>query len=145
MDEIKKNKKEDLCFCDIGKLVDLYRASLEWAATADERARRNVAGQLAGMDFLAETNKRIEAEKLDLVKKNDELAKTVMAQNEQIKKLEADLSAITYEVGEADRLRKKCTTLTQEKAELVARHNNEISKLQNENYMKILEILKASK
>ena len=30
-----------------------------------------------------------------------------MAQNEQIKKLEADLSAITYEVGEADRLRKK--------------------------------------
>ena len=40
---------------------------------------------------------------------------------------------------------KKCTTLTQEKAELVARHNNEISRLQNENYMKILEILKASK
>ena len=55
--------------------MDLYRASLEWTATTDEQARRNVAGQLAGMDFLAETNKRIEAEKLDLVKRMMNLRK----------------------------------------------------------------------
>lgn len=129
---------------NIGKLLDAYRSSLERSIKADERARREVAGQLEGMATLSKTNERLEMEKAELMEKKATLEKTVSEQAEQIKRLEAELSEISYDATEADRLRKACAALTQEKADLVLKHNEEIAALQSENFARILEVVKAS-
>ena len=129
---------------NIGKLLDAYRSSLERSIKADERARREVAGQLEGMATLSKTNERLEMEKAELMEKKAALEKTVSEQAEQIKRLEAELSEISYDATEADRLRKACAALTQEKADLVLKHNEEIAALQSENFARILEVVKAS-
>lgn len=128
---------------NIGKILEAYRASLEWSATADERAKREVAGQLEGMATLSKTNEKLEAEKSELMEKKAELEKTIAEQAERIKKLEADLAAISYDATEAEALKKRCAELTQEKADLLAAHNAEIAALQKENFDKILEVVKA--
>ena len=127
----------------LGKLLEEYRTSLEWSATADERARREVAGQLEGMATLSKTNERLETEKAELMGAKAELEKTIAEQAERIKALEKELAEISFDADEADRLKKTCAALTQEKADLLAKHNAEIAALQKENFEKILEIVKA--
>ena len=127
----------------MGKLMEEYRTSLERTATADERARREVAGQLEGMAVLSRTNERLETEKAELMEKCAGLEKTVAEQMDQIRQLNAQLSDVEYEAGEAEKYRKLCSELTQEKADLMAAHNKEIAALQKENFEKILEVVKA--
>ena len=127
----------------LGKLLEEYRTSLEWSATADERARREVAGQLEGMATLSKTNERLESEKTELMEKKAELEKIVSNQAERIKALEDELAAVTYDAAETEKLKKMCAALTQEKADLMAAHNKEIAALQKENFEKILEDVKA--
>lgn len=127
----------------LGKLLEEYRTSLEWSAEADERARREVAGQLEGMATLSKTNERLEAEKTELMSAKAELEKTIAEQAERIKALEKELAEISFDADEADRLKKTCAALTQEKADLLAKHNAEIAALQKENFEKILEVVKA--
>ena len=128
----------------MGSLQDLFRTVLEWSITADDRARKEVAGQLQGMETLSKMNDRLEAEKSDLIQKNDKLEKTIAEQTERIKKLEADLARGSYDADEIGRLKEKCASLTQEKADLIVKHNEEIATIQKENFAKILEIVKAS-
>ena len=126
------------------KLNDLYRAALDWSITATERAKSEVAGQLEGMATLAKTNERLEAEKAELLKKNAELEREVSDLRQDVGNLNMALNDVSAGADDAEFYRKRCAELTQEKADLIAKHNAEIAVLQNENFAKILEVVKAS-
>lgn len=127
----------------IGKILDAYRASLEWTATADERAKRDVASQLAGMETLAATNERLETEKSRLQEVNADLERKVSDLEKNLKDAEERLAAVEADAREIEALKKKCAALTLEKAEMLDRHNAEIARLQDDNFAKILELVKA--
>ena len=128
----------------IGKIVDAYRSSLDGIATANDRAERKVAGQLEGMASLARANQKLEAEKAEWAEKKAELESVITEQSRQIIELEAKLTSLSHDSNEISDLKKRCACLTQEKADLIAAHNAEIAKLQNDNFSRILEIVKAS-
>lgn len=64
-------------------------------------------------------------------------------QAKKIKNLEEKLSKISADADELNELKKRCSALTLEKAELIEKHNAEIAELQKENFEKILEVVKA--
>ena len=127
----------------IGKILDAYRASLEWTATADERAKRDVASQLAGMETLAETNRRLEAEKSKLLEDITVLRNKAETLEGHLRSAEERLASLEADAQEIDDLRKKCAALTLANAEMRDKHNEEIAKLQEDNFNRILELVKA--
>ena len=97
------------------------------------------------MATLAESNKRLEEEKSLLIEEKSKLELQVSEQREQIKRLERELSSVKADTDEIEKLKKKCVELTQEKADLQVKFNEEISSIQKENFEKMLEIIKAVK
>ena len=127
----------------VGKISDAYRSSLEWSSTADERAKREVSSQLAGMETLAATNERLETEKSRLQEVNADLERKVSDLEKNLKDAEERLAAVEADAKEIDDLRKKCAALTLANAEMRDKHNEEIAKLQEDNFNRILELVKA--
>lgn len=127
------------------KLVHFYQEAIERSLSADERAKADVRSQLEGMATLAESNKRLEAEKTDLAEQKSRLELQVSEMQEKIKQMQKELDQVKTDADELQRLQKRCADLTQEKADLLAKHNQEIAELQKENFEKMLEIVKAAK
>lgn len=127
----------------INKLLAAFSASIERSLTADERARFEVRSQLDGIATLTETNSRLEREKTELQEETAKLEAVVADQKATIKKLEEKVAGITADAAEIEKLKRQCSNLTQEKADLLAQHNAEIAKMQKENFAKILEVIKA--
>ncbi len=127
----------------IGKILDAYKESLERSAAADERARREVSSQLAGMETLAETNRRLEAEKSKLLEDITVLRNKAETLEGHLRNAEERLASLEADAQEIDDLRKKCAALTLANAEMQNKHNEEIAKLQEDNFNRILELVKA--
>lgn len=148
LDKLRSKAPEQAAYIDefemvIDKTLVFYRQAIERSLSADDRARAEVKGQLEGMATLSKTNEKLEAEKTELLKEKANLEKTVAEQAEQISRIKSELSAISYDAKEAEDLKKKYAALVQEKADLLAKHNEEIARLQAENFERILEVIKA--
>lgn len=148
LDKLRSKAPEQAAYIDefemvIDKILVFYRQAIERSLSADDRARAEVKGQLEGMATLSKTNEKLEAEKTELLKEKAKLEKTVAEQAEQISRINFELSAISYDAKEAEDLKKKYAALVQEKADLLAKHNEEIARLQAENFERILEVIKA--
>ena len=148
LDKLRSKAPEQAAYIDefemvIDKTLVFYRQAIERSLSADDRARAEVKGQLEGMATLSKTNEKLEAEKTELLKEKAKLEKTVAEQAEQISRIKVELSAISYDAKEAEDLKKKYAALVQEKADLLAKHNEEIARLQAENFERILEVIKA--
>ena len=148
LDKLRSKAPEQAAYIDefemvIDKILVFYRQAIERSLSADDRARAEVKGQLEGMATLSKTNEKLEAEKTELQKEKAKLEKTVAEQAEQISRINFELSAISYDAKEAEDLKKKYAALVQEKADLLAKHNEEIARLQAENFERILEVIKA--
>lgn len=148
LDKLRSKAPEQAAYIDefemvIDKTLVFYRQAIERSLSADDRARAEVKGQLEGMATLSKTNEKLEAEKTELLKEKANLEKTVAEQAEQISRIKVELSAISYDAKEAEDLKKKYAALVQEKADLLAKHNEEIARLQAENFERILEVIKA--
>ena len=148
LDKLRTEAPEMAVYIDefemvIDKILVFYRQAIERSLSADDRARAEVKGQLEGMATLSKTNEKLEAEKTELLKEKAKLEKTVAEQAEQISRIKVELSAISYDAKEAEDLKKKYAALVQEKADLLAKHNEEIARLQAENFERILEVIKA--
>ena len=129
----------------IRRLLSLYRGAIEASLTAREAAEKDVKGQLEGMASLAENNKKMQA---DLQTKTEEAAKLKTLsemQQKRIAELEKALSEAKESREQVLQLKETVATLTQEKADLQAAHNAEIARLQNDNFEKILKVVKAGK
>lgn len=126
-------------------LLDFFRQAIERSLTADERAKADVKSQLDGMATLAESNKRLEEEKSLILEMKSKLELQVAEQQEKIKHLQSELEAARTDASELQRLKKRCAELTQEKADILVKHNEEIAALQKENFEKMLEVVKAAK
>ena len=148
LDKLRSKAPEQAAYIDefemvIDKILVFYRQAIERSLSADDRARAEVKGQLEGMATWSKTNEKLEAEKTELLKEKAKLEKTVAEQAEQISRINFELSAISYDAKEAEDLKKKYAALVQEKADLLAKHNEEIARLQAENFERILEVIKA--
>ena len=148
LDKLRSKAPEQAAYIDefemvIDKTLVFYRQAIERSLSADDRARAEVKGQLEGMATLSKTNEKLEAEKTELLKEKAKLEKTVAEQAEQISRINFELSAISYDAKEAEDLKKKYAALVREKADLLAKHNEEIARLQAENFERILEVIKA--
>lgn len=148
LDKLRTEAPEMAVYIDefemvIDKILVFYRQAIERSLSADDRARAEVKGQLEGMATLSKTNEKLEAEKTELLKEKAKLEKTVAEQAEQISRINFELSAISYDAKEAEDLKKKYAALVREKADLLAKHNEEIARLQAENFERILEVIKA--
>lgn len=133
---------EDFEVC-VNNMLSYYKQAIEHSVHARAAAELDVKEELKGMAALAESNKQLQAE---LLRKTDELAKVsaqATAQQTRIEELEKQLASSHASDDEISELKAQVVALTQEKADLQIKHNEEIKRLQEDNFEKILKLMTA--
>lgn len=124
----------------VNKIVIAYKASIERSIDADERARAEVKNQLDGIELIAKNNRELQL-KLDEVKnQNAELKAALEGANKKIADLEKTISSTEKESDNINTLRIEKLELSQKIADLERAHAEEIKKLQDENFEKIVKL-----
>ena len=112
-------------------LLALYKASIEHTLLADERAKKDVKGQLDGMGKLLDDLRETEEKNNNLEKENTRLRK----ENEMYKN---SVSVEKYEP-----LKLEYIKLREELSNIREKHSKEIEEIRNEQWKKFLELLNS--
>lgn len=141
-DELKTKAPDQAASIDdfetyLNKILTLYRSSIEHSVNALDIARKDVNEQLRGMETIADNNRQL-TEKLQEAVSENAYLKT------QVNELSAELSNLKKESVEVAALTSENIELKKQLVNIQAEYNAKIKELQEDNFTKILGLIKAA-
>lgn len=141
-DELKTKAPDQAASIDdfetyLNKILTLYRSSIEHSIIAQDSARKEVKEELRGMASLADSNRKLSEELQAAVSENANL-KT------KVNELSAELSSLKKESVEVAALTSENIELKKQLVNIQAEYNAKIKELQEDNFTKILGLIKAA-
>lgn len=124
-------------------IMDAYRSALERANDAYDIAANKVRGQLEALGNLTDQVKEKDTQISSLRDQIEKLQMQLTEKNSVISGLQKELEEAKNNSADMEGLKKENTELKSKLADLQLRHNEEIKQLQDDNFQKILEIVKA--
>ena len=122
---------------NIDKIIDAYIQALDSSANAYDIASSNVKKQLDALQDLISQNK-------ELSKKVEDLTIKVAEKETQLESLIIEKKSFDASNKELEDLRHKNSLLNQSLAEIQKKHNDEIKKMQDEQFEKIIKLFQAN-
>ena len=146
-----KTKVPDLASCiedfeaHISQMLILYRTSIEHSVLSDERAKADVRSQLEGIATIADMNRKLQVELEKEKSAQTALEVMITDLTTQLDQAKVKLAKKIEDGATVISLREQVTNLKQANIDLEASYIKQIAELQKENFLKILEVVKANK